>query len=280
MDAAKNRSKLNTEVFKPIAGTSLSISCPGVGPNDPVMWVNGSHAILSSGLGGDPRVSTDAQSNLLIDPIEVTDTGTYACVTGNQVKSIVHLRVGKKTRPEDSKVIVYLFYLLYTFPANFLVFLLCLWVRHRQRQRVLNYHLIDGDGSSDEDTSRDQGSTHTEGTDDQEKSGGEESTDSESSGDEDTSSDEESIVNNNNIEGEDKEQINVGYNDDSEDKLDWGDYRKEIENSDIEESSNDDMGDKEESIKTDMESNETWEEGGETVDGEEKESNRSDTEFD
>ncbi|XP_035827036.1 uncharacterized protein LOC118477177, partial [Aplysia californica] len=103
---ASKKQRVNAKIFSAEEGYPLTLACPGVAVSEPVTWLNGSKVVLTSDLpGGDPRVRTNENNELLISPLMTSDSGLYACVkSGYGVKILIHLKV--KDVPEVPKMIL------------------------------------------------------------------------------------------------------------------------------------------------------------------------------
>ncbi|KAH9503327.1 hypothetical protein Btru_072750 [Bulinus truncatus] len=156
------KERVREELFVEPEGDVVVMKCPKAPVDMPVAWLNGSTVLvgpwLKDATGG--RVAIDEHNSLLIHPLQTWDAGHYACIYGGRIRGRLRLEV--KPKPPPSKVLRYAYYLLLTYPADLVVFLFLLYVRHRERGKVLNYDLLplfddDDDDEDDESGESDEG---------------------------------------------------------------------------------------------------------------------------
>ncbi|XP_059156015.1 uncharacterized protein LOC131941055 [Physella acuta] len=134
--------KIKEKNFKEREGMVIVLKCPHAPVDVPVAWLNGSKVLVGPWLkdSTNGRVSIDEHNVLTIHSISLYDAGHYACIYGRRVRGRMRLEVTPK--PKLSKTFRYAYYLLMTYPFDFVVFLVLLVVRHNQRKKVLNYDLL------------------------------------------------------------------------------------------------------------------------------------------
>uniref|UniRef100_A0A2C9LI85 Ig-like domain-containing protein n=1 Tax=Biomphalaria glabrata TaxID=6526 RepID=A0A2C9LI85_BIOGL len=137
--------------------------CPKAPVDMPVAWINESRVLVGPWLKDETgdRVSIDEHNSLHIKPLQPWDAGHYACIYGGRIRG--RLRLGVKVKRPPSRVLLYAYYLLLTYPADLLVFLVLLCVRRKERSKVLNFDLLpEFEGSEESDEENDEKSDGSE----------------------------------------------------------------------------------------------------------------------
>ncbi|XP_046364192.2 uncharacterized protein LOC124140587 [Haliotis rufescens] len=112
-------------------GSSVNLTCHDVPVDTPVVWLNNSRVIDVNST--DDRVLFHADNVLQISPIALHDTATYHCLAGGKVKAKIKLTVVPRVHLDTASWTHALLTSL-TYPADLVLFLLLMVIKHRHRQ--------------------------------------------------------------------------------------------------------------------------------------------------
>ncbi|KAK6973979.1 Ig-like V-type domain-containing protein, partial [Biomphalaria glabrata] len=161
--SGRTQDRVREELFEESEGDDIVFMCPKAPVDMPVAWINESRVLVGPWLKDETgdRVSIDEHNSLHIKPLQPWDAGHYACIYGGRIRGRLRLEVKMKRPP--SRVLLYAYYLLLTYPADLLVFLVLLCVRRKERSKVLNFDLLpEFEGSEESDEENDEKSDESE----------------------------------------------------------------------------------------------------------------------
>ncbi|XP_046555282.1 Ig-like V-type domain-containing protein FAM187A [Haliotis rubra] len=115
-------------------GSSVNLTCQGAPLDMPVVWLNNSRVIDVN--NSDDRVLFHADNVLQISAIAPHDTATYHCLADGKVKAKIKLTVVPRLHL-DTDAWIYAAVTSLTYPADLVLFLLLMVVKHRHRQTGL-----------------------------------------------------------------------------------------------------------------------------------------------